>query len=144
VLRTTFARNLADRATVTASNTRGSDANYSPANALAADPTRYWAADDTARTAELTLTFPAATTLDVIRLREPIALGQRVDAFAIDAWIDGAWQEVARGTSVGSQRLVRLAAAVTTPKLRLHLEGAASPALAEWSVFALAPAIEPP
>jgi alpha-L-fucosidase len=144
VRRTTFARNLAEGASVTASNMRGDDLNYSPTRVLTSDATHYWATDDATRSAELTLTFSAATTFDVVRLREPIALGQRIDSFQLEAWIEGAWREVARGTSVGSQRLVRLGAPVTTTKLRLQIEAAASPALAEWSVFALTPATEPP
>ncbi len=144
VLRTTFARNLAEGALAIATNTRGDDHNYSPERVLASDAAHYWATDDDARRAELTLIFPAATTFDVVRLREPITLGQRIDSFQLDAWIDGAWREVAHGTSVGSQRLMRLAEPVATTKLRLRIEAAASPALAEWSVFALAPATEPP
>jgi alpha-L-fucosidase len=82
-------------------------------------------------------------TFDVIRLREYLPLGQRVGAFAVDAWQENSWREIARGTAIGSQRLIRTGA-TTTSKVRLRItEASACPAIAEVALFALAPATEP-
>jgi len=140
VLRETFARNLATGAKATASNTRGGDAKFAAANVLASKPATYWATDDNVLTPELTLTLRGSATFDVVRVREHLPLGQRVDAFAVDAWEGNNWREIARGTSIGGQRLVRLAAPVTTSKVRLRITAAAAcPAISELSLFALAP-----
>ncbi len=140
VLRETFAHNLADGAKATASNTRGNDPVFAPGNVLAAKPGAYWATDDDVLTPELVLDLGAPATFDLVRIREHLPLGQRVDAFAVDAWQDGGWREIARGTSIGSQRAVRLTAPVTTPKVRLRITGAAAcPAISEFALFSLAP-----
>jgi len=74
-------------------------------------------------------------TFNVVRLREDLTLGQRVEAFALDQWKDGQWVEFANGTSVGQCRLTR-GAKVTTNKVRLRItQSAASPAISEFSLF---------
>ena len=74
--------------------------------------------------------------IGVVRLREHIALGQRVDAFAFDVWSGSAWQQVAQGTSIGATRLVRLARPVETSRVRLRITKASSPpALSELGLF---------
>ena len=74
--------------------------------------------------------------VSIVRLREAIALGQRVRAFGLDAWQDGAWMQIAGGTSVGACRLIRLKNPTLTSRLRLRIvESDASIALAELSVF---------
>jgi alpha-L-fucosidase len=69
-------------------------------------------------------------------LREHLPLGQRVEAFALDIWRDGNWQEFARGTSIGNCKLVR-AKSVTTMKVRLRITQApVCPAISEFALFA--------
>jgi alpha-L-fucosidase len=63
-------------------------------------------------------------------------LGQRVEAFALDQWQNGSWQEFARGTSIGNRRLIR-GKTITTEKVRLRITRApACPAIAEVGLFA--------
>jgi alpha-L-fucosidase len=76
-------------------------------------------------------------TFRVIRVREAIQFGQRVDAIAIHRWEGGSWHAVAEATSVGSQRVIRLESAVTAARLRLRVTAAsASPILSEFGLFA--------
>jgi alpha-L-fucosidase len=80
--------------------------------------------------------FAQKRRFNVVRLREAIQLGQRIGAFAIDAWQKESWREVAHGTSVGSCRLIRLATAAETERLRLRItDSPVSIALAEFGVF---------
>ena len=75
---------------------------------------------------------------DIVRLRENIRLGQRVDAFAIDTWNDGNWKEFAKGTSIGACRLLKGTMA-STSRVRLRIvEAAACPAISEFALFARA------
>jgi alpha-L-fucosidase len=121
-LRQLFAVNLAQGATVTASNTRAASAElYGPAKLLDEDRYSYWATDDEVTTADVTFTLPQSQTFNVIRLRENIMIGQRVEGFALDAWQNGAWQQITTGTSIGANRLIRMPANISTTKVRLRL-----------------------
>jgi alpha-L-fucosidase len=83
---------------------------------------------------EIRLGAPAA--FDVIRLREQIRLGQRVEAFEIDAWLDSAWKPVHSGQSIGNQVLARLENPVTTDRVRLRITRCpAPPCISEVSLF---------
>lgn len=134
----TFAKNLAVGAKLTASNIRGGgvDAVFRPANVLDDRRESYWATDDAVTTPELVVEFAGPTSFNVVDLREHLPLGQRIEAFAVDAWRDGKWVEFAAGTSVGNRRLVR-GPRVTTNKVRLRItQAAVAPALAEFGLYA--------
>jgi len=71
-----------------------------------------------------------------VSIREHLPLGQRIDAFALDRWEGGTWQEFAKGTSIGNRRLVRTAP-VTTDRVRLRItQAAACPAISEITLHA--------
>ena len=85
---------------------------------------------------EVVVDFRKLETLNVVRLREYLPLGQRIESFAIDQWSDGQWKEFASGTSVGNCRLVR-SKKVTTQKIRVRITSAAAPpAISEIGIFA--------
>jgi alpha-L-fucosidase len=136
ILRQTFAHNLAEGAIASADNARGGDPAFAPGNVLDNDRNTYWATDDTVTTPSLTLTLPQPVTFNVVRLREFIQLGQRVDSFALDAFEDGQWREFFAAQSIGNQRLVRTRY-ITTDRVRLRITGApVCPAISEFSLFA--------
>ena len=123
----------------------------------------FWspAEDDKNPTVEITLETPA--TFDVIRLREQIRLGQRVEAFQVDAWVDGAWKTIVapgqpgqsedlpprgkewlkhvqdgRGYTIGNQVMRWLSSPVTTDKLRLTItRSKAVPCISEFSLLSM-------
>ncbi|HET9532806.1 MAG TPA: alpha-L-fucosidase [Blastocatellia bacterium] len=137
ILDSTFAKDFARGAKASASNVRGNnDARFSPRNVLDARRDTYWATDDHVKTAELMLDLGRDLTFNVVRLREHLPLGQRVEAFALDQWQDGHWKEFARGTSIGNCRLVR-SEPITTSKIRLRItEAPVCPAITELAIFA--------
>jgi alpha-L-fucosidase len=131
-----FARNLASDARATASNVRGNDSHFAAENVLDERRDTYWTADDSATNAELILEFKRPLTLNIVRLREYLPLGQRIEAFALDSWQVDCWTEFAKGTSIGNCRLIRTRP-LTTNKIRLRIsKAAACPALSEVGVFA--------
>ena len=135
--RATFGKNLAARAKATASNVRGNDRTYGAANLLDGRGETYWATDDAVLTAEATLDLGRAATFSVIRLREAIRLGQRIDAVAVDRWDAGRWEPLATATSIGARRLIRLDRPVTATRLRVRVtQASGSPALTEFALFA--------
>jgi alpha-L-fucosidase len=141
VLKETFATNLAKGATVTASNIRGKNkALYGTAKLFDADRYSYWATDDKVLTPELIIDLHQPKTFNVIRLRENIKLGQRIDAIGVDAFVDGIWQEVATATSIGGNRTIRLSTDVTASKVRLRIvKASASTALSDFGLYKEAP-----
>jgi alpha-L-fucosidase len=135
ILDATFARDFARGAKVTAGNVRGSDRRFASQNVIDGKRDTYWATDDHATTPELILDFGRDITFNVVRLREYLPLGQRVEAFALDQWRGGEWVEFANRTSIGNCRLVR-SQPVTTSKLRLRItQSLVCPALSELGVF---------
>ena len=137
ILDQTFAVDLArDAVRATAGNTRGGDDAYGARKALDGDRWSYWAADDGVKTADITLDLAGKRTFNVVSLREQIRLGQRIEAFALDQWREGAWVEFARGTSIGNRRLIRTEP-VSTERVRLRiLASSGAPTLAEFGLFA--------
>jgi alpha-L-fucosidase len=122
ILKQTFAVNLAKGATLTASNTRGGNkVKFGAANLLDNNRYSYWATDDKVTTPQLVLNLRQPKTFNVIRLRENIKLGQRIEEVAIDAWQNGKWEEVAKATSIGGNRLIKLSNNVTAQKVRLRI-----------------------
>ena len=99
------------------------------------NPESYWATDDALTTPEAVLEFREPVRFNVIGLREHLPLGQRVSAFAVDAWVDGQWQEIGRGTSIGSRRLLRTAD-IETARVRLRITDApVCPAISELGLW---------
>lgn len=137
LLKQTFAVNLLQQATFTASNIRGRNAlKYGTAPLVDKNRYSYWATDDKVLDPCLIADMHKQTTFNVIRLRENIKLGQRISGFAIDAWENGSWKEIGSGTSVGANRLIRLQQNVLTSKVRLRITGsAASIALSDFGLF---------
>jgi alpha-L-fucosidase len=135
----TFGTDLARGAKATASNVRGDDARFAAANVLDGKRETYWTTDDALTTPELVLDLGGAVTFNVVSLREPLPLGQRVEDWALDAWQDGAWREFAKGTAIGNRRLWR-GADVATTRVRLRIaKSPVCPAIAELSLH-----LEPP
>jgi len=138
VIETTFATNLAAGARVSASNSRGNgrDRNFRPGNVLDGSKNTYWATDDGVRTASVVLDLGRDVSFNVVRVREHLPLGQRVEAVGLDQWQSGDWVEFAGATSVGSCRLIR-GPRIITSRVRLRVTQApVCPAIAEVGLFA--------
>ncbi len=126
---------LTHNAQASASQVRGNDPAYGPANLLDDVPEHYWATDDDIRDAEVTLMFPEAVTFNTIDLREYLPLGQRIERYAIYIDQHGHWQPIATGTGIGRRRLIRTAQC-TTERLRLRVvDGPVGPALSKWGLY---------
>ncbi|UAY54106.1 alpha-L-fucosidase [Arachidicoccus terrestris] len=137
ILKETFSRDLAKGATATASNIRGEDQkDYGTQHLFDGDQFSYWATDDAIHTPEVTIQLKGEQTFDIIRLKENTKLGQRIDSLEVDGWLDGSWKRLAGANSIGSNRLIRLPAKVTTEKLRIRIIAApVCPALSDVSLF---------
>ncbi len=136
LLRSSFAVNLAARAKITASSIRGNAPVFRAENLLDSNRYTYWAPADSASEPQVELAFERPIRFNLVRLRENIQLGQRVDAFSVDIWRGGAWAAFAQGASIGSCRILRSDDPISTTKVRLRVTHAsACPALSEFALF---------
>jgi alpha-L-fucosidase len=135
-LKGTFAQNLAAHARTDATHVRGNDKQYGPAHLVDGHPDTYWATDDNVTSADVTFDLGHPVKFQVIRLKEAIQFGQRIDAFTVERWQGDSWAPVASATSIGPRRLIRLDAPIIAARLRLRVtQASASPALHEFALF---------
>ncbi len=134
-LRQTFAENLAQGAKLTASNTRGNDPYYGPEKLLDNDMWSAWITDDAVHTPDVVLELNGAKTFNLIRLREDIRLGQRVEGVAVDAMVAGQWKELASAQSIGSCRIWRVPSTTTTSVRIRVTQSPVCPALSDFGLY---------
>lgn len=118
-----LSQDFAKGAKASASNVRGGDGSFGAEKAVDGSRGSYWACDDGVCKAELTLELAAPSKFNVVSLREPIALGQRIEEFKVEALCGDYWRTIASGTSVGSKRMIRIPAVMAT-KLKLSVKKA--------------------
>jgi len=134
-LQVIFSTDLAQGAKVTATNVRDNDSRFGPQNLLDGNGATYWTTDDGVKTPEAVLDLGKPTEFSVVRLREHLPLGQRVEGFGVDIWQNGRWVEFGKGQSIGHQRLIRAQPQVSN-KVRLRItQAGACPAISELSLF---------
>jgi len=119
-----------------ASNVRGGGGDFSAHKALDGSPASYWSTDDGVTAAWLQIDFGREVEFNRVLVQELIGLGQRVKRFSIAILKQGHFDTIARATTIGHKRIMRLPL-VKTASLRLVVEEAkASPCIASIEVFA--------
>ncbi len=133
-LRETFKTNLAKGATAAASDVRGS--GFEVVNALDGDTSTCWMPSDWTTQAELVVTLDGEKTFNCVMFQEQIRdYGQRIAEFAVDAYIEGKWQQIANGQTVGYKRICRTKD-VTTDKVRIRiLDSRVCPTISNFALF---------
>ncbi len=117
-----LSRDYALGAKAEASQVRGNDPRFGADKLTDGDIETYWCPEDGTRQAWVVLTLPKPVTFDVVRLREQIRLGQRVNNFEIDAFINGNWQTVNHGgKSIGNQVMWWSKQPITTDRVRVRI-----------------------
>ena len=127
MLQEQYADDLLKNCEVTASNTKSS--RFSAKNVLDADYDRYWATADGIDRGELIFTFSERTVLNQVILQEYIPVGQRVEAFSLDRYINGKWlplEVVDETTTIGYKRIVRFRAE-SMDRLRIRFKTSKGP-----------------
>jgi alpha-L-fucosidase len=85
--------------------------------------------------ASITIRLRTATTFDRVVVQEAIELGQRVDAFIVEAEAGGAWHRIATGTTIGHKRILPVPLTTATAVRVTVVESRAAPALAAISLY---------
>lgn len=95
-----------------------------------------WLTPENVTTGAAEATLRREAEFNVIRVREDVRLGQRVDAIEVDAFDKGAWRKLAAATSIGNCRLIRLEQPCRTRRIRLRVtQASASVALRDFGLF---------
>lgn len=135
ILDATFSKNLAADCAARASEIRNGNDRFAAVNVLDHDPGTAWSTGDGVTSGSIEVSLAKEETFNVVRVSEAIALGQRVESFEIEAWVDGAWRSVFKGTTIGPRRIVRFPA-VTSDRVRLSIRAALGPpVINELGVF---------
>ncbi|MCS6974245.1 MAG: alpha-L-fucosidase [Cyclobacteriaceae bacterium] len=72
---------------------------------------------------------------NILVLQEGIAYGQRIKSFEVDAWVNGNYQTIAQGTTMGYKRILQTDE-VVTDKIRIRItESKANPVLSEIQLY---------
>ncbi len=116
-----FAEELAKGKKAVASSSRGRD--FRPVNAIDGNPDTYWTLKDGGTTGEITIDLGTETEVNRILIQEYIKLGQRVRAFKVDALVNGEWNQVVDGTTIG-YKVIRKFPVVRASKIRLTISEA--------------------
>jgi alpha-L-fucosidase len=131
----TYQTDLARTARATASAVRGRTRAFDASRVNDGDQTTYWATDDGVTTGSIELTWPQPVTFSRLVLQEAIALGQRVERWTADAYVDGAWTPIAEGTTIGHKRITRVHPTETS-RLRVTITQArACPVISTIAVY---------
>ncbi len=132
VLDQTFAANFTKGKPAAADSAQ---AGFPASNALDGKGDSYWtpAGDSTTGVLEVDLGEPV--TFNVSMVQEYIALGQRVEAYSIEAWNGQEWESIAEGTTIGHKKLDRFPD-VTSCKVRLNIQRSqASPLIRSFGLY---------
>ncbi|KPK86154.1 MAG: glycoside hydrolase family 29 [Bacteroides sp. SM23_62_1] len=92
---------------VDASNVRGESKKFRATNINDNDPETYWATDDHITTAVVTIDLGKPTEISRFLVQEHIKLGQRVQEFTIEAFVENQWTQIASETTIGYKRILR-------------------------------------
>ncbi|HLF34342.1 MAG TPA: discoidin domain-containing protein, partial [Cyclobacteriaceae bacterium] len=135
ILDETFHENLALGKRATSSDHRMKNNYFSPGNITDPYDSTYWATNDNVIQSWVEIDLGKRITFDRITVREPIRFGQRISSFRVEARLHGEWATIARGTTIGFKRLLRIAP-VKTDKLRLVIEEANNiPAVSDLGLY---------
>ncbi len=129
-----FQTDFAKGAKVAASNVRGNAKQFGPKQVLDGNLDSYWATDDDKTTGWIELDLGQPKIFNVIRVQEAIILGERIEAWHVEALVCGQWKMIVSGTMIGQKQLRRLPA-YRVQHVRLVIDKAkACPAIAEFGL----------
>lgn len=134
-MRADFSHELARGKPATASNVRGKNRKYSAAKAVDDKKETYWAMDDGVTSGYLTIDLGKPTEFNRVLIQEYITLGQRVKSFSVEAHVGDDWKIIARETTIGYKRILRLPS-ITADKVRLNIkEAKACPLISNFALY---------
>jgi alpha-L-fucosidase len=85
---------------------------------------------------EIVLDLPPDALFNIVRIRENIRFGQRIEAVNVEIMDSEVWKPLTTATSIGPRRIIRLPEPVSGKKVRMTVtESAAPPMVTEFALF---------
>ncbi len=100
-----FKTDMAKDATITASVDRGR--GYGTGNLNDGNRDSYWSTPDSITSGSVVIELDEPKVINRFLVQEYIPLGQRVQEFTIEAFVDGRWRMIAKETTIGYKRILR-------------------------------------
>lgn len=130
-----FKTNLALNSIVKSDSYRGNSKLYAASNVTDGKKETYWATDDKVTTGNLIIDLGSKKTVKYITMQEYIKLGQRVKSFAIYTRGNSNWEEVAKGSTIGYKRILKIEP-TETDKIKIEITASkASPLISNIEVY---------
>ncbi|MBS1558007.1 MAG: alpha-L-fucosidase [Bacteroidetes bacterium] len=115
-----FKTNYAKNALVQTDSYRGQDDRFAPGALTDGDDETYWATNDDRPTGTIEINLAKKEKIKYVVLKEYLKLGQRVQLFSVEVWKNNRWEPVARETTIGRKRILKIAP-VETNKIRVNI-----------------------
>ncbi|GMQ25875.1 alpha-L-fucosidase [Algoriphagus sp. oki45] len=137
-----FAVNLAKDVSFEASADRGK--GYTADLLNDGDFNTYWTTPDGQFQASVVVDFGKSVSFNRLLIQEFVNLGQRVKAFSLEKEVNGSWEKITEGTTVGYKRILRFAD-TEAQKIRINfLNGKGIPVISEIGVYSAPALLFPP
>ncbi|MFC5193026.1 alpha-L-fucosidase [Algoriphagus aquatilis] len=137
-----FALNLSKDASFEASADRGK--GYTADFLNDGDFNTYWTTPDGQLQASVEVDFGKTVSFNRLLIQEFVNLGQRVKAFSLEKEVNGSWEKIAEGTTIGYKRILRFPD-TEAKKIRINfLDGKGIPVISEIGVYSAPALLFPP
>lgn len=137
-----FAVNLVKEVSFKSSFNRGE--GYEVENLKDRDFNTYWTTPHGQIQASVEIDFGKSVSFNRLLIQEFVNLGQRVKAFSLEKEVNGKWEIVARGTTIGYKRILKFPDSEAR-KIRINfLEGKGIPVISEIGVYSAPALLFPP
>ncbi len=128
-----FETDLAKGKKVSVSQCRGK--GYEGSNVNDGNPETYWTTDDSRTTGDIIINLGADTEVNRIAIQEYIKLGQRVSEFTVSARVNGNWDQLVSGTTIG-HKIIRKFPVVKTSEIKVTInKSKACPVISNIQLF---------
>ena len=137
-----FAVNLVKDASFETSAGRG--IGYEAKNLGDSDFNTYWTTPDGEIQAAVEIDFGKEVSFNRLLIQEFVNLGQRVKSFSLEIEVNGSWEKIAEGTTIGYKRILRFPD-TEAQKIRINfLDSKDIPVISEIGVYAAPALLFPP
>ena len=134
-VRADFSNDLAFNQKIETTNARGGKKYFGAEKINDDNAESYWAADDSVKSASITIHWDSPKEFNRLLIQEYIKLGQRIKAFNVAVFKNDEWQTIANETTIGHKRILRFSNVIAN-KLRLTiLDSKACPVISNIEVY---------
>ena len=134
IIKKDFEDNLIKDANIKATNTRGSTA-FTANNIKDGNIATYWTSNDKVTGASMLIELPETRSFNRFIVQEYITLGQRVQRFKLEAFINNSWELIDEQSTIGAKRILRFPT-VTTNKIKFSItKSKACPCISEIGLY---------